>query len=829
MATQVKLYHTTRGASSEWELIPSKLFIVEDIESYLGTKTSTLISNFQYIKNELEIAINIDLSQSYSQPLSSSNFKYVSIKNDTELTHYYFVKKAVWRSKNCVRFELIMDVLNTFKEDLDYKFKANTRIIREHKPRFILKGEVNTLLEIDYQIMESEGQFDVGDTIGVVQDGELLFEAYVENVDEYSISLKVYGKSGTEVENLIDIDEQLLIALDNYNFILVEINDLQTTDEENRNMYRNIDYVNENINPILQCGDSLSNAIKVENNKYRLEGDWYLLYRNQSQPSESLVNPVDCYLIPGDSGKKVDSAYIENGRLVPSFIEEGKYYYFAIGYPRTYTLSNGVSISGENDGVYPNPACLLITKTNGKLNVMYIRYETVNSVSVYWNYANIEYITITNLPASYTIKDSPNNITYSFIYGLSYNLSFNNSASYNTLDTIEKLDRTDSRNIKLIKLPYCPYNFTIVSNVLQITSEDKWELASLSQVNGGDIYVLKLKDLNTKLTASLDISSPSPFYNLYFDTKSYINPSINDLRKPIKYESKLYHSEFYQPTYFYDSFAFKIQLEKCYLPYYYDYSNYSRTKIDFDMTKTINSKFMFTFKNYFLRNAEQNYSKVMPIARNNEEVLYNVPYINYIRNGYQYDVKNKNISTISNSIGLGLSIASIGASLLAPSTSLKIAGVVGSLVSMAMSIKSTIVSTIQNENSIKQKMTQYQNQASSVAGSDDVDLMSVYAENRLKYLVYEPNEVMKNLLFDLFFYAGYLSNRMGIPNHNTRVNFDYLECEASLEALGSIPQDCLDELVNCFKNGVSYIHKTNRTSNKWDFKQVYENWENELL
>ena len=88
---------------------------------------------------------------------------------------------------------------------------------------------------------------------------------------------------------------------------------------------------------------------------------------------------------------------------------------------------------------------------------------------------------------------------------------------------------------------------------------------------------------------------------------------------------------------------------------------------------------------------------------------------------------------------------------------------------------------------------------------------------------------MKSILFDLFFYAGYASGRIGLPNHDTRVNFDYLECEANLENEGSIPDDCLQELINCFKTGITYLHKTSRNTNKWDFEQKYENWEKSLM
>ena len=51
MGTAVNLYYTySTDVGTKWELIPSKLLVVEDIASYLATKTSKTINDFQYIK-----------------------------------------------------------------------------------------------------------------------------------------------------------------------------------------------------------------------------------------------------------------------------------------------------------------------------------------------------------------------------------------------------------------------------------------------------------------------------------------------------------------------------------------------------------------------------------------------------------------------------------------------------------------------------------------------------------------------------------------------------------------------------------------------------------
>ena len=850
MANVVKLYYTSQ--TNEWELIPGKFFIVENIADYLATKTSKTINDFQYIKNELEIGINVDLSQSYSQPKATESYKYVSIQNDGENIHYYFVKKVIWRSKSAVRFELVMDVLNTFHEAIDYNFKANTRINREHKNRFFLSNN-NRSLKLtfdDWNIMDNN-RYQVGETVIIYRDSAV-DPGYLPDIGALYIEEKLANGFILTIpeDNTMPGDEILALFND---WLLNDYLGLYDLDGNpvyegyfygipftgnhipeivrTTFVYRDIDKTPENISPLLVYPAEGTTNI-IGNQKPTLKGNWYLLYRNQNDPTDSLVNPVDCYLIPERAGLQIDSGYIAGGRLVPSYLEEGKYYYFKVS-SYLVTLSNGVTLSYPASG----RQVLLVTKAGNTLSITYFYCGTAigDDPVVYKNYDGITYLTFASLPVPYRIENSfLSTGSYSY-YNLQDNMpyTFSNSTEYKVLDDITQLDRTDAKNIKLIKLPYCPYNFNVTDEfdvddaVIPVTDTD-WEAVALTQSSGGVMICLKLKDLNTNLTCDLIPRSYSAFDTLAFGLLRNESVSLTDLRQNYTYESKLYHSEFWQPTLFYDSFSFKIDLEKCIVRKIKGSLDWlsAPMRIKFDVTKTINSRFMFTFENYFVSEASDNFYNRLLVARNNEEVLYNVPYINYIRTGYQYDVKNKNISNISNAIGVGLSGASLVASLAAPSVSLKVAGVVGSIVSLAMSTKNAIASAASNEIGLKQKIAQYQNQSSSVAGSDDVDLMSIYTEgNKMNYRTYRPREEMRNALFDLFFYAGYRSERMGIPTHNNRMNFDYLECDASIESVATIPDDCLTELINCFKNGVTYLHKTTRASDKWDFEQKYENWE----
>ena len=106
----VKLYYSG-GTYGNWELNPGRLLKLDNIAAYLATKTAVVKNSVQYIKNDLEITIKLDMSQSIANPKVLETFKYCSIQNTGEQIHYYFIKKPRWRSLSCVEFELVLDVL----------------------------------------------------------------------------------------------------------------------------------------------------------------------------------------------------------------------------------------------------------------------------------------------------------------------------------------------------------------------------------------------------------------------------------------------------------------------------------------------------------------------------------------------------------------------------------------------------------------------------------------------------------------------------------------------------------------------------------------------
>ena len=833
----VKLYYSG-GTYGQWELLPGKLLKVDSISSYLATKSFLQVNTVQYQKLKLEMQLKLDLSQKYSVPLTGTTFKYISIQNADESVHYYFVKKIDWASLSCVVFDLVLDVLNTFQETTDYVFKENTRIIREHKDRFKFAN-----FEVTYtkeNLRDHSGYVAVNDTVH--------FEIYGETGEYFEGTCTGLTETGFEIV-YEDVDMELLekfLEENAENIVLSNGDDwewyqtLKIVDVD-FGIYRLIDYVQEGINPILQCGAGLGEALE---DKTPLNQHWHLLYRNvndlqdQDTGAEVLNNPVECYLI-SDEATPIITCAVVSGRITASSLTLGKCYLVPCdsnGYEDVVTLDDGTEI-GANQFDQPNDTggyIVIYPNANNRIIVMCV-VGTFNTDTrcLAWE---TEYLTLNHLPLSYAKNDLPtlpnNKTSWKYLADNGTAGYWSNTTTSQYSDSIDSLDKTDAKNIKLIKLPYAPYDFTITGGKIDISNDSNWSFTSIPQ-DGGDCYALKLNNINMRLHHDLSTlgMTADPFWYLKVHTSydAVKNASASDNRIVGDLESKLFNSEFFQPTYFYDSFQFKAELEKIDIDKFITDKIYwdDTTTITFTMTKTINSKFSFSFNDYITRLATSNIPKVLPIARNNEEVLYNVPYLNYVRTGFNYDVKAKNLQNASNMVGIGISGGTLALSLLLPSIPLKVAGVVGSLASMAMSVKGAIVSNQSAENSIQSKLTQARNQTDSVAGSDDVDLMTEYCGNRLRYIEYNPNPVMKSLLNDLFFYAGYRSDRMGLPNHHTRVHFDYLECEASLQSVRSIPGDCLTELVNSFKAGVTYIHHVSGVG--WDFAQSKENWELSIL
>lgn len=569
---------------------------------------------------------------------------------------------------------------------------------------------------------------------------------------------------------------------------------------------RIIDQSNENINPILY---------KQEESYINGDGlKWYLIYINDSEPSESLVNPVKCLLCANREIDVKPFGTEANGRIYPNMLIDGYFYYMALA-NNVFVLDDGTKIDMAGNGV----SNIQIYKTcEDKINVVivdtYITTTTTHTKRVY----TTSYLQINvDVSFKYTNVNSFNSYPFYDLPSSYIGTQQFNVAGYPVvrISSIDELDRTNAKLIRIIELPYCVDDFIYTNDVLQVNSN--W----LYVINDG-FSCLQLANLNTKFKSTIEFVD-NPINNCFL-TSSEINTNPNAQRDD-NLESKIYNSEFYNVKFVYDSFVFTFDLEKLNIT---SVDDITMTNFNFYASNTITGKFMFKFDNYKLKVSTSDYDNILVVNRNNDLALYNVSYINYIRNGYNYDVKNKTRTQESAGINTALSLfGTIGAF-----ASSYFSGGFGIAmgVSMATSTISQIYNTIQTikttDESLAEKINQLKNQSASVSGSDDIDLLNVYTnDNKAKLCYYAPSQQMTNALLDLFYYCGYADNVQEKPNIATRTRFNYLMADIDLAYTCNLSATIIEQLKTLYANGVTFIHNYN---NAWDVEQVTNNIETSI-
>ena len=595
---------------------------------------------------------------------------------------------------------------------------------------------------------------------------------------------------------------------DKSNITRSHFNRLQTY---NSNKYFKIDKLSEGIKAPLYHKTNTIIESDSEN--------FYLIYKNSLDDSSDTNNVVDCYLSYGKIGNPQNKNVLVGGtvrRFTPQNI--GNLYIYLLG-PFSFSIYDEITQELKNINITNTNAYCEIFSIGGVLRIRtdLLGYDTNPTyyVSSYMEFTSdrLYYYSssmIAHPPSRSSIEALPNT-------------TLTPTASYSIWNDINKLNRTDSKLIKVIKLPYAP-------------TDDIKYVSGNYQYNG-DIWIydettkmLKLKDLNTIFKKELTTEwRDTRFTQLTLASKSPTATRNKDN------EPKLYHSDYRYAKINYDSFSLII---------YNELLNGgaltgTTPKIDFYTTTTINSRFIFQFKNNIYDISYSDYSNTLSVARNNELGLYNSSYINYIRNGFNYDVKNKNRNVAVN-YGLGALqiVGAVGSAISSVYTGgVGIAGAVGLATGAVATFTRAINNQISQESSIAQKLDTLKEQANEVNSCDDVDLLDVYNGNKLISMKYQISDEMENLLFKLFFYTGYKCNIIGNIEYyiHSRYYFNFIQAELHLINVNKlIPNDLIEEFKNKFKEGVSFFHNrslisSNSLDKGYNIIQDLENWETELV
>ena len=313
--------------------------------------------------------------------------------------------------------------------------------------------------------------------------------------------------------------------------------------------------------------------------------------------------------------------------------------------------------------------------------------------------------------------------------------------------------------------------------------------------------------------------------------------SSEDARKVT--DPKLYNSEFTQYRFIYDSTSITIPLE------HYE----ADTSIPYFELKAVYStgfsgQFYFTVD---ITGADRLYrtspfDNVLQVGRSNKEAFYSSEYWNYMRNGYNYDVKAKSMQDVSSWLSVAGQILTtlIGAGVgIATANPFAIASAVGSGVSLVNSISSAAIGTIQRQDSIDRKIDTAKATGVQVKDISANDLFRSYQGSLFPIMCkFEPRDDIKKLVDDLFYFFGYSrAETLGSLEADfetfratemaSRYWFDYIEMGIEWKPSAYyLDKDILNEISTRFATGFTIFHHGIAGSTmEWDFEQTKENWE----
>lgn len=805
------------------KITPERNFIVEDVEEYLSTLTNTItINGFQYLRNDLKLTIKINRGEESVDTIKANNYNYLRVIQNS-VSYYYFIVKKTQLATSTIALELALDSINTFLLGRDFYATNRTRVLREHKDR--LKRYVHAL---DFTSLETASwaignpfpddagsPFNVNVELESAEGDFVSFPAIARYY--YDGSHKSLYLSQINIENgleLVNALNPIKIQIFNEDFStfyasIVSFEDVSIT--PHYNILRNIDYYGEGINPVLY-----KKELGFLDNTNGLE--WNLIYRNHSEGDNTAI---DCFCLPSSGDIKV--VIPANKTLTYNNFEDGKYYVFAPWNNVNYNLTtdNSRELSVRTNGT--NIICKVVKRTGTNLQVRAVHYSgyiSGNRIAftkrTLYDWINITSLTFEELEIKYEKADSIPDITQLGIIGyLESNGSFNSTIdSEDSLATLEDVNRAEPKLVKIITIPYFPSNYEYDPVDYTFITGETWTFES------SVYHSLQLNNLNAEFLSTIesDIENPLDVFDL-----GGTNPDIGANRNDY-FESKLFHSEFYQPKFVYDSFGFVFELDKIDEALFTPSAYFS---FEFIMTSTINSKFMFKFPEYVLKFSTSDYDNILPVARNNEAPIYNSAYITYLRTAYRYDLKAFGQRESKVYFGAVSTTFENASNVVEGALSTGNADYVGFGLNIVKTIFNGINELNSNEWNMEAKIQQLKNQANSVSGSDDLDLMKNYAKNKAKLCLYEVSPRMKKLIADLFYYFGYTTNEIKIPDLYTRYYFNFLSCELEMTGISSnISESIKEDIKNKYLDGITLLHNT---GNEWDFEQVKENWENSIL
>ena len=398
-------------------------------------------------------------------------------------------------------------------------------------------------------------------------------------------------------------------------------------------------------------------------------GDWYLIYiaNNTTGAVEGKDYPINAYLV---SGEDIGNESVYTNSLKLSNLNQTNTYWFGGSVNGSYAATDYIVLpNGKKeylDGIY-----LLSKYDDNKFYLAKIikppfggtgeKRLAIYSQDIEFSSIKTTKITLTsskNQIESGTISQIAAKID-NFLTGT---ITPTKTAIENVISGVDSIDRTDTRLLSIIKLPYAPINIIIPDDGEFILPAEISGISQITWQNQQTNYYLKIN--SNYLSAFENEIKMANYAILMYEQKSKINDTRND-----ETESALYRSDFYQIRFIYDSFIYPLPFEMLADEFLKTLKPSDKIlSLKMVTTSTMNSRFLFDFENsgkaFKFKKSEQDYPHIMVVARNNNIAIYNSEYINYMRNGYNYDVKAKNAALLNAGLNIGAGVLSTGIGLI---------------------------------------------------------------------------------------------------------------------------------------------------------------------
>ena len=385
-----------------------------------------------------------------------------------------------------------------------------------------------------------------------------------------------------------------------------------------------------------------------------------------------------------------------------------------------------------------------------------------------------------------------------------------------------EIDRTALGLKKAICLPYRPFDrddagylpngcFVVAGKIL--LARDDLESTISFTPKGRDLY---LPSMTAKPTEATDGKATA-----------------------LQLEPKVCSSEFRFSKLVYDSFSIVLKGEDTYFN-----SNLSETGNDkivfkFFASPSMVSEFeisLYSWPGYsaseFILSPiwTEDYPLHLIINRNNETPVYTSAYLDYLRTGYNYDLKSQAVQLGMQGLGIAISAINAGVGIAATFATGGLAApyAVSASTGFLSSIANIGKNAAENQRGNAQRLKELQAQGASVAGNSDFAVSKRYTKNRVSLETYSVEPRLIDSARAFFYLKGYATDEIKAPSCHARAHFDFVECDPVFqpEALSLFPKWMLDLIADDLRQGVTFLHPV---SGDYDIAQTSSNYELSVL